>query len=242
MTGLYRQAGLEIYERVHYGAGQHVLEVADLLHWYGRSSAKVLDIGCSGGLHAIEFAKRGFVVTGIDVEASAIERAKKRSRDEALAVAFYRLDVVRDSLAGLGPFDLIYSIGNVLSHVPKKCALQVFKKIKACFNPGGIIFFDLLAIGQEFQEEIREEDLGILWKRKLNRNTGEISLKGIFPEYNLVEEFNVWGYDPDEAMQMLAQSGFNDIAYSDRIDFSYSGTQYANPVCLRYRARAKERL
>ena len=242
MTGLYRHPGLDVYERVHYGAAEHVREVADILVWYRRSNTNVLDIGCSGGLHATEFAKRGFAVTGIDIEASAIERAKKRSQDALVDAAFYVFDIVQDSLDSLGPFDFVYSIGNVLSHIPKECAPQIFKKIKLCLDTGGIFFFDLLNIGQEFPEELREDDLGIVWQRRLNRKTGEISLKGIFPEHSLVEYFNVWGYEPEEATEMLAQSGFSDIMYSDRIDFSYLGTQYANPVCLRYRAHTKERL
>jgi SAM-dependent methyltransferase len=180
MTDLYREPGLDVYEKVHYGMGDHIREVEDILRWYRRSNTRVLDIGCSGGLHVVEFAKRGFAATGIDVETSAIERARKRCRDQGIDAAFYVLDIAHESFADLGRFDLIYGIGNVLPHVDKARAPQVFKKIRTCLDRGGIFLFDVLIIGSEFPEEIREDDLRIVWKRKLNRMTGEISLKGIF--------------------------------------------------------------
>jgi len=35
----------------------------------------ILDIGCGTGRHAIELAKRGYSVTGVDLSASQLERA-----------------------------------------------------------------------------------------------------------------------------------------------------------------------
>jgi len=240
MTDLYREPGLDVYEKVHYGMGDHVREVEDILSWYRPTSTRVLDIGCSGGLHVIEFAKRGFAATGIDVEPSAIERARKRCRDQRIDAAFYVLDIAHESLADLGRFDLIYSIGNVLSHVDKSCALRVFKKIRACLATDGIFLFDVLIIGSHFPEEIREDDLRIVWQRTLNRITGEISLKGIFLDAGITEDYRVWGYGIEEATEMLIQSGFCSIEHSDRLDFSNPGTRCATPVCLRFRAHAKE--
>jgi SAM-dependent methyltransferase len=240
MTDLYREPGLDVYEKVHYGTGDHIREVEDILSWYRRSNTRVLDIGCSGGLHVIEFARRGFTATGIDVEASAIERARKRCRDQGIDAVFRVRDIVDASFADLGRFDLVYSIGNVLSHVDKARALQVFKKIKTCLAMDGAFLFDLLIIGSQFSEEIREDELGIIWKRKLNPITGEIGLRGIFLDSGITEDFQVWGYGIEEVTDMLMQSGFSSIEYSDRLDFSNPGTRCAAPVCLRFRAHAKE--
>jgi SAM-dependent methyltransferase len=242
MTDLYREPGLDVYEKVHYGMGDHIREVEAILSWYRPTNTRVLDIGCSGGLHVIEFAKRGFAATGIDVETSAIERARKRCRDQGIDAAFHVVDIVHESFEDLGRFNLIYSIGNVLTHVDKARALEVFKKIRTCLAMDGIFLFDVLIIGSEFPEEIREDDLRIVWKRKLNRMTGEISLKGIFLDSGITADFQVWGYGIEEATEMLIQSGFCSIEYADRLDFSNPGTQCAAPVCLRFRARAKEDL
>jgi SAM-dependent methyltransferase len=242
MTDLYREPELDIYEKVHYGRGDHVREVDDILSWYGRNNARVLDIGCSGGLHVLEFAKRGFVATGIDIEASAIRRARERCRDQKLNAGFYVLDLVHDSFSELGRFNLVYSIGNVISHVDKICAQEVFRKIRTCIDRNGMLLFDVLMIEDQFPEEVREDDLKIIWERKVNRRTGEISLKGRFLEWGLVKDFRVWGYGIDEIKEILMQSGFCAIEFSDRLDFSCAGTQCAAPVCLRFRARPKELL
>lgn len=51
-------------------------------------SLKILDVGCGTGRHAIELTKRGYVVTGIDLSASQIERAKEKAKIEQLDIHF----------------------------------------------------------------------------------------------------------------------------------------------------------
>jgi len=131
---LYRDKGLEIYEKAHYSHGEHIGEVEAILSWYARKEARVLDIGCSGGLHALELAKRGYSITGMDVEMSAIQLARRRSADMALKADFIAADLEKDDLTWLGSFDLVYSLGNVISHIPKKSLPAVLRKIRSCLE------------------------------------------------------------------------------------------------------------
>lgn len=239
-TALYRDKGLEIYEKVHYSHGEHIREVEAILSWYGRKGGRVLDIGCSGGLHALELAKRGYSVTGIDVEASAIESARRRCAAAGVKADFSAADLERDDLAGLGRFDLVYSLGNVISHIPKKSLPAVLRKIRSCLALDGIFLFDILAIGDTFPEEIHEKDLGIIWRRTLDRGTGEIRLKGIFENFGVVQDFRVWGHGREEMLELLTEAGFTGIDISPSLDFSTAVTIPGNPVCLRYRAGIKE--
>ena len=82
MTGvdLYRNSGLEIYEKAHYSNDEHIREVEAILSWYKQEGSRVLDIGCSGGLHSLELAKRGYCVIGMDIEPSAIQLARRKMR------------------------------------------------------------------------------------------------------------------------------------------------------------------
>lgn len=41
---------------------------------------RVLDIGCGTGRHAIELARRGYPVTGIDLSANQLARAREKAR------------------------------------------------------------------------------------------------------------------------------------------------------------------
>lgn len=44
--------------------------------------ASILDMGCGAGRHSIELARRGYVVTGVDISAGMLEQARQ-SADEA---------------------------------------------------------------------------------------------------------------------------------------------------------------
>ena len=237
---LYRDTGLEIYEKAHYSQGEHFREVDAILSWYERANARILDLGCSGGLHALELAKRGHIVTGIDIEPAAIDLARKRNRDLYLQAGFLVVDLENGSLSGLGKFDLIYSMGNVLSHLPKKSLPNLLEKIKGCLAEDGIFLFDILHVGEEFPEEVYEEDLGIAWKRNLDRETGKIRLRGNFRDYGFIQEFQVWGYGRNEMEAILNRTGFSRVDISAMLDFPRTQTITGNPISLRYRARTTE--
>ncbi len=51
-------------------------------------NVKILDIGCGTGRHAIELAKRGYNVSGIDLSPSMIEKAKENARKAELNIEF----------------------------------------------------------------------------------------------------------------------------------------------------------
>ncbi|HPM43133.1 MAG TPA: class I SAM-dependent methyltransferase, partial [Candidatus Omnitrophota bacterium] len=67
-------------------------------------SLKIIDIGCGTGRHAIELAKRGYGVTGVDLSENQIKRAREKAREAGLAVDFQTQDA-RD-LPFDGEFDL----------------------------------------------------------------------------------------------------------------------------------------
>jgi SAM-dependent methyltransferase len=237
MVELYRNAGLAIYEAAHYGHGEEKEEVAQLLTWYRRSSSRILDLGCSGGLHALELARRGHRVVGVDREPSAVALANSRAEGEGLAAQFLVFDLEDAPLPPLGSFDLIYSIGNVLSHLPKSSLTAVLRRIRGCSAPDGIILFDLLILGPHFPAEVQEEELGILWKRRCDPVSGGIELQGIFSRFNVTENFQLWSYTVAEVLELLAETGFKTIEYAASLDFPAEDQGLASAVCLKFRAQ-----
>ncbi len=234
MTGLYRDSGLDVYERSHYSQGEHISEVKQILSWYKAENTHVLDIGCSGGLHALEFAKQGFFVSGVDIEASAIELARKRNANEH-KMDFMVIDIEKDELPP-GRFNLIYSIGNVLSHVRKDKLVSVLKKIRERLDDDGIFLFDVLMKGNPFQEFIRRGDNQIIWERKIDEKTGKITMDGTFPEFGYRQHFEVWGYTVPEVRKVLNMSGFKEMEFSEKLDFKIRN-KAGNPVSLNFRTR-----
>ena len=71
-----------------------------------------LDLGCGTGDSSIYLAKHGWLVTGIDFVAKAVEKAQAKARASEVTVNFVRADVTRLSTEGIGSnFDLIVDNG-----------------------------------------------------------------------------------------------------------------------------------
>ncbi len=75
--------------------------------------SRVLDIGCGTGDYCGRLAAAGRDVTGIDLDSEMISAASRRFP----TVAFRVMDM-REISTLRGPFDCVYSVGNVLSHLP----------------------------------------------------------------------------------------------------------------------------
>lgn len=65
---------------------------------------KILDIGCGTGRHAIELARRGYHLTGIDLSDSQLNRAKEKASQQKLSIDFQKHDARK--LPFLNEFDL----------------------------------------------------------------------------------------------------------------------------------------
>jgi SAM-dependent methyltransferase len=55
--------------------------------------AKVLDVGCGFGRHAIELALRGYEVTGVDISAELLACARKLAQQKAVRVSWVQQDM-----------------------------------------------------------------------------------------------------------------------------------------------------
>ncbi len=55
-------------------------------------SLNILDVGCGTGRHAIELTKRGYMIMGIDLSESQLERAREKARANHLTIDFLKHD------------------------------------------------------------------------------------------------------------------------------------------------------
>ncbi len=52
----------------------------------------ILDIGCGTGRHAIELARRGYSITGIDLSAAQLKRAGEKAKEAGVQIRFMQLN------------------------------------------------------------------------------------------------------------------------------------------------------
>lgn len=67
--------------------------------------SSILDVGCGTGRHSIELAKRGYVVTGLDLSAEMLARAATGARAHGMNVNWIHADATQFSFAR--PFDAV---------------------------------------------------------------------------------------------------------------------------------------
>lgn len=98
-----------------------------------RKNARVLDVGCGGGIDSIFMAQCGFKVTGIDISAAALGIAEKRAQDAHVKVDWQRGNVLKiplddasiDFVTDRGLFHLIVDADR------PKYASEVFRVLKS---------------------------------------------------------------------------------------------------------------
>src|ERR1017187_5278180 len=93
--------------------------------------ARLLDVPCGNGRHAIELAKRGCRMTGVDLSAEFIDEARG-----APVEAEWILGDMCD-LPWSNVFDGAYCFGNSFCYLDRQSAATFLAAISRCLKPGG---------------------------------------------------------------------------------------------------------
>lgn len=115
-------------------------DVAFLRRHLPARSARLLDVACGSGRHALELARAGYRVTGIDISGEAIARASAAAAGEGLAIDFRHGD-----LAELEPavaFDGILWLGSSLAYFPPPKLAVLLARIGGSLAEGGRLILD----------------------------------------------------------------------------------------------------
>lgn len=144
-----------------------IAEVEFLLEALGlRPGAAVLDVGCGTGRHAIELARRGYAVTGLDLSAGMLEQARKDAEAAGVQVRWRQGDatafVFEQPFDGViclceGAFGLLGRGDDAIGQ-----PLAILRRVAAALKPSAKCLFTVLngfAMARRHTQTEVEQDL-----------------------------------------------------------------------------------
>jgi SAM-dependent methyltransferase len=119
--------------------------VGNIVRRHKPCAHSMLDLGCGSARHAVEFARAGFAVTGLDRSGEMIARARDRLAHLG-GIIGNQVTLVEGDAANYTPtakYDAVVSLFHVVSYQTSNDALAgIFLTAQSALSPGGLFVFD----------------------------------------------------------------------------------------------------
>ncbi len=170
----------------------------------------ILDIGCGTGRHSIELARRGYLLTGVDISSGMLTEAKKAAIQAGVDVEWIRADAARfrsekqfDAALCLceGAFGLLSADDDPLQH-----ELSILRSINQALKPEAKVIFTVingLASARKYSQQDVEKG-----KFDPTTMTGTYLMELETPEGKREIVVKERGFVPTELVLMFHQTGF----------------------------------
>ena len=184
-------------------------------------SLKILDVGCGTGRHSIELTRRGYIITGIDLSESMLQKARDKATAERLKIEFLNHD------ARNLPFNKDFDVAIMLCEAgfplmeTDEMNYEILKSVTKSLNDKGKIIFTtlngLFPLYHSVEKFMKDNSQGD--NATYRSNTFDLMT---FRDYNVTEvtddlgnkktlECNERYYVPSETTWLLKSLGFNKI-------------------------------
>jgi SAM-dependent methyltransferase len=181
---------------------------------------RVLDIACGYGRHAVNLARRGFRVVGLDLNAYFLSLAGQRAADEGVHALFARGDMRQ--LPFRGAFDAAACLGGSFGQFATEDEdLALLQETLQALKPGGKFLLDVRNrdgslsrfIGKDWDD--LEDGTVVLHERRWDSLLGRVEGKDVVvgPDGRRREyEHSTRLYGAPEISSILRRAGFDVVA------------------------------
>lgn len=117
-------------------------QVGSLIHTYNPVAKQILELGCGTGLHAIQLAKRGYQVHGVDRSSAMIANARNQVPSALAGQVSHEEGDVRHIRLGR-KFDAVISLFHVASYQTSQSDIRaMIRTATEHLAAGGVFIFD----------------------------------------------------------------------------------------------------
>lgn len=217
-------------------AGHQVDQIVALS---GVGSGAVLDLCCGPGRHSVEFARRGFVVTGVDRTPFLLAEAKAQAADPDFEIEWVEEDMRR--FVRPGAFDLAVNLFTSFGYFDDKNEdLRVLRNVHESLRPGGTFVIDVIGkecLARVFRPMIASDgpDGRILVQRhEIFDDWSRIRNEWILVDGDRVHRFAFHHtvYSAQELKDLLAEAGFSALTVYGDLDGSPYGPEAQRLVAV----------
>jgi len=192
--------------------------------------AAVLDLCCGPGRHALELARRGFQITGVDRTARYLASARAAATREGLTIEFVQEDMRHFQRSAA--FDLALNLFSSFGYFEDIGEdLQVLRHLHRSLKPGGQVLLEMAGkepLARTFQPRT--------WHRHTERDEYLLEERIVREGWRWIENHWIWLhgaeqqvftfgirlYSGAELTDLLVEAGFSDV----QLYGSLAGTPY----------------
>ena len=180
-------------------------------------SLTILDMPCGIGRHAIELAREGHNVTGVDNSKNLLRIAAENSNDLVHKPEWQQGDM--RTFRKVKSFDVVLTMWGSLGYFDDAETLQMFSNIHESLKPGGVLIFDQPILdtflrGGFLQNHWSEKDgVYVMEKTHWISETGRNESEWVFVHGGKVSSHksSIRIFTHRELYSMLLQTGFSTI-------------------------------
>ena len=191
--------------------------------------ARVLDLACGTGRHAIELARKGYDMVGLDLSMVMLKRALADAQNAKQIIKFIHGDMQKLSFKAI--FDAIYCVQTSFGYFDDLRNFRVLQGVYRALKPNGVFLIE--TINRDFL--VDELPLRLWWKGKdcklleeidLEHTTGILRVKRsfVFDDSSRApweQNINIRLYTSHELRALLMRAGFSVAELSG--DYSLPG-------------------